>query len=121
MAESIEIKGRNSKYEEENTEDDDRNDDNDYDRTPRKKRKGRNTDFLKMGGGLITSINYKVSFMLFIVSMLIFSDLFIDNVLNKFNDTVTGECTTTKGTMLQLMFMIIAYIVLDLIVKYEIL
>ena len=88
--------------------------------TPRKTRL-KKTDLMKMTGNLLTNINYKVAFLLFVVSMVLFSDVFIDTVLNKFSDSVEGECTTTKGTMLQLLFMIFAYIVLDLIVHYELL
>jgi len=39
--------------------------------------------------------------------------------LTKFKDTVDGECTTTKGTIIQLLLLIISYIVLDLLVKYK--
>lgn len=77
------------------------------------------TDFMNVSGNILTSINYKVTFLLFVVGMLLFSDVFIENVLIKFNDTVDGECTTTKGTMIQLILLIISYIVLDLLVKYK--
>jgi hypothetical protein len=107
MSESIErVDDKDTEEEEEDT---------------KKKKKGKSSDFLKIGGSLISNINYKVAFLLFVVGMLVFSDIFIDNVLCKFDDSVQGECTTTKGTMLQLTFIIIAYIVLDLTVKYELL
>lgn len=77
------------------------------------------TDFMSVSGNILTSINYKVTFLLFIVGMLLFSDVFIENVLIKFKDTIDGECTTSKGTMIQLILLIIAYIVLDLLVKYK--
>lgn len=86
---------------------------------PRKKSKS--TDLIKVSSGILGNINYKVSFMLFVISMIIFSDVFIDNVIRPFGGTVEAECTTTKGTMLQLMFLTISYILLDLIVKYDIL
>jgi len=86
-----------------------------------KKKKSKKTDFMAITGGLLKNINYKVAFLLFMISMVIFSDVFIEGVLSGFSDAVSGECTTTKGTMLQLMFMVIAYIILDLIVKYDIL
>lgn len=79
---------------------------------------GKKTDLMKVTGNLITNINYKVGFLLFMIGILIFSDLFIENVLKNFKGSTVGECTTTKGTLLQLMFLIIAYIILDLVVKY---
>jgi hypothetical protein len=115
MAESIDLSKDKYCNEEDGEEDDEQ------EQTKSKKKKGKKTDFLKMSTNLIGNINYKVSFMLFVVSMLIFSDMFIDNVLNKFSDSVQGECTTTKGTVIQLLFMVVAYIILDLVVKYEIL
>lgn len=107
--------------------DDDCQDDNldnaDYEPVKKKKSKNKSkkTDLMKMTGNLLSSINYKVAFLLFVVSMLIFSYSFIENVLNGFSGTVEGDCTTTKGTMLQLLFMVIVYIILDLVVQYEIL
>ena len=77
------------------------------------------TDFMNISGNILTNINYKVTFLLFIVGMILFSDVFMENVLIKFNDTVDGECTTTKGTIIQLLLLIISYIVLDLLVKYK--
>ncbi len=85
------------------------------------KKKGKKTDLMKMTGNLLSNINYKVAFMLFVISMIIFSDVFIEGVLSGISGTVEGDCTTTKGTMLQLLFMVIAYILLDLIVQYEVL
>ena len=88
--------------------------------TKNKKYKSKKSDFVHAGSKIITSINYKVSFLLFIISVIIFSDVFIENIINNFSDTVDGECTTTKGTMIQLLFMVLAYIIIDLIVKFEI-
>lgn len=93
----------------------------DYDPPKKKKKKSKKTDLMKMSGNLLSNINYKVAFLLFIVSMILFSDVFIESVLGRFSGTVDGDCTTTKGTMLQLLFMVVAYIILDLIVKYDIL
>jgi hypothetical protein len=89
--------------------------------TKTSKKKSKTTDLMKMTGNLLSNINYKVAFLLFVSSMIIFSDVFIDNVLSEFSDTVDGECATTKGTMLQLLFMVLAYILLDLVVHYELL
>jgi hypothetical protein len=97
--------------------DSDSDSDSEEEVTPKKKSK--KTDFMKMTGNLIGSINYKVAFLLFMIGMIIFSDIFIDGFLSHISDTVSGECPTTKGTMLQLLFMVIAYIILDLVVQYD--
>jgi hypothetical protein len=73
------------------------------------------SDFVSMSGNVLSMINYKVAFFMYIIGMLIFSDLFIEGVLQTMsNDLVEGTCTTTKGTCVQLLFFIIAYILLDL-------
>jgi hypothetical protein len=92
--------------------------DDDIDVEPRKNNK--KTDLMKMTGNLLTNINYKVAFLLFIVGIIIFSDVFVDGVLSKFSNTVDGGYATTKGTILQLVFFVLAYILLDLITKYEV-
>jgi hypothetical protein len=77
------------------------------------------TDLMKLSGEFISKINFKMGFLLFFVGMIIFSDIFINGVLSNFNDCVSGECTTTKGTMLQLTVLVLVYLVLDLVVKYD--
>ncbi len=100
---------------------DDYDDYDDQKSIKKSKKKSKKTDLMKMTGNLLSNINYKVAFLLFVISMIIFSDVFIEGVLSGIDGTVEGDCTTTKGTMLQLMFMVIIYILLDLIVQYDIL
>ena len=86
-----------------------------------KKKVSKKTDLLSISGAVLTEVNYKVSFFLFVIGVLIFSNVFVENILPSFPDTVHGLCTTTKGTVIQLIFLIVAYIILDLIVKHDIL
>lgn len=83
--------------------------------------KSKKSDFMSMTGGLITDINIKVAFLLFIIGVLIFSDVFIDGILRGIGGTVDDQCTTTKGTVIQLTLLSLAYIILDLVVKYGLL
>lgn len=78
------------------------------------------SDFVSFGGNLLQSINIKVSVLLLIIGMILFSDVFIDGVLSKIDGTVRGECTTTKGTMIQLIILVLSYIVVDLLVQSKI-
>jgi hypothetical protein len=81
----------------------------------------RKTDFVKAGGDIIRKLNIKVAFFLFFIGMILFSDVFINGVLIRIDGTVSGECTTTKGTLIQLMVLTVLYIVLDLCVKANLL
>ena len=77
------------------------------------------TDFVKASGSIISDINYKLGFFMFIIGTFLFSDMFIENVLNSINGSVHGECPTTKGTMIQLLIFCILLIVLDLLIKWQ--
>jgi hypothetical protein len=77
-------------------------------------------DFVQMGMSLLNTINFKIAFFLFLIGMIIFSDMFINGVINKFSNTLHGECTTTKGTIIQLIFLVLSYIIIDLLNKSEI-
>ena len=110
MSEEIILPGEEPDKEEDNEEEEE---------TPKKRKKAKKTDFMQMSGNMLSNINIKMSFILFFLGMIIFSDLFIDGFLNKFDGAVHGECTTTKGTIIQLLFLVIGYIIMDLVTKYE--
>lgn len=77
------------------------------------------TDFVNAGSNLVGSVNYKLAFFVFVMGMIIFSDLFIETILANIQDTVDGECATTKGTIIQLVLLCIGMIVVDLLIQYE--
>ena len=77
------------------------------------------SDFMTAGSSIITSINYKVAILLLFISFIIFSDLFVDSVLAPIPEAVIAGQVTTKGTLIQIIFLIIGYIASDLSVKYE--
>jgi hypothetical protein len=109
MAETV--KGLSDDYE---------NEDEPCDNKSKYSKHGKQTDLMKLSGSVLSNINYKVAFMLFVISILLFSDIFIDAVIRPIDGAIEGECTTTKGTIIQLIFLVIAYIILDLVVKYDI-
>lgn len=90
--------------------------DNDYDEEQSDATK---SDFMKIGGNIFSNIPYKLTFFMFLVGMLIFSDLFIDGFLHGIPGAVDGECASSKGTIIQLLLFCLALIMLDLMIKYE--
>lgn len=78
------------------------------------------SDFMKLSGDIMSNINYKIAIFIFIIGMLLFSDVFIENILSGIGGSVEDGTPTTKGTVILLLFLVLAYIVLDLIVKYNI-
>jgi hypothetical protein len=79
------------------------------------------TDFMTVSGNIISNVNYKVAFMLFVLSIILYSDVFVDKIIRPIGDTVEDECPTSKGTIIQIIFLIMSYIIIDLVVKYDIL
>jgi hypothetical protein len=75
------------------------------------------TDFMKITGDIFGGINFKLACFVFILGIIIFSDVFIDGILLKIDGTVNGECTTTKGTIIQLLLLSLGLIMLDLAIK----
>jgi hypothetical protein len=65
-------------------------------------------------------INFKVAIFLFIFGMLLFSDVFINNVLSKFQDATSGDAATTKGTVVQLSIFVLFYLVIDILGQSEV-
>lgn len=78
------------------------------------------TDLVSVSGTILTKINWKIILFLSFISLVIFSDIFIEGVLQKIEGTVVGECTTTKGTLIQIATMVVGYVVMDLAVQYEV-
>jgi hypothetical protein len=78
------------------------------------------SDFLQLSGRLITSIQWKVLIIVFVIGCLILSDVFINGVLKNINPNfVDGEHTTSTGTAMQMLFISIAYMLIDLVVKSD--
>ena len=75
-------------------------------------------DFPSLLIKLLGSINLKVAIFIFILGMFIFSDIFIKNILSGFPEGVSDiNSPTTYGTTIQLLFLVMGYILLDLLVQ----
>jgi hypothetical protein len=79
---------------------------------------GKKSDFVAVSGNIISSINYKLGLFMFMLGMLVFSDLFIEKILGGLGGAVDGECTTTKGTIIQLVMFVILMLALDVLIKW---
>ena len=75
------------------------------------------SDFVKISSETFTTLNIKIAVFLFFIGMVIFSDVFISNILVKIPDSTEGESTTTKGTIAQLTIFVLMYLLVDLIVQ----
>lgn len=75
-------------------------------------------DFVSIIADVFRKINYKVAIFLFLVGIFIMSDLY-EGVLRKFNGITAEGCVTSRGSVFQLTMLVLAYIVVDLLTKYE--
>lgn len=75
-------------------------------------------DFPSMFMKLCSRINVKVAIFVFVIGLFIFSDIFVRSILGAFNNAV-GQlgAPTSHGTVIQLLFIVFGYIVIDLLVQ----
>jgi len=74
-------------------------------------------DFSSIFMDCMTTINFKLLLFLFLVFVLVTSDVFVDKILSKCNGATENRNPTMKGTFIQGFVVVILYILLDLIIK----
>jgi hypothetical protein len=82
-----------------------------------KKKKKSPGDFPSLFADLFMKINWKIAFFLFILFIIINSDIFIDKCLGKIPGAVTNMTPTGKGTVVQAACLVLFYIILDGIIS----
>lgn len=79
-------------------------------------------DFLSMITDFVKKLPIKLAIFIFIIFIILKSDVYINNVLAKFNGTVNyTNQTTTKGEIISGIFLVLGFLCLDLIIQYNIL
>jgi len=78
-------------------------------------------DLPSITSDIFNAINYKVMFFIFLLGILIFSDVFIELFLAPINGAVYADVPTNKGTIIQLLVLTVGYALADLLVKGKIL
>lgn len=68
-------------------------------------------------GQIVTKVNWKMGIFIFIIGILIFSDVFVNNILTRFNDSEDMGCPNNKGTLIQMGFLVCAYWVSDGLIR----
>lgn len=77
-------------------------------------------DFPSMTFDLMKKINWKIALFIFAASIFIFSDVFTDSVLVLSKNSMDGNCPNTKGTIIQIAFLVVFYIIIDILVQSDI-
>lgn len=77
-------------------------------------------DFMKMTVEILSEVQYKLFFLVFIIFVIINSDIFINRILGKFSHTMDGHRITSWGVVLQGTFLVLGAIAIDALVKNNI-
>jgi hypothetical protein len=75
------------------------------------------SNLIELSGSFTDQINFKMIIFLFFIGIIIFSDLFVDEFVGKFKDSVVGNATTTKGTLIQISIYTLGFVIMDLLIK----
>ena len=92
---------------------------------------GKNTDADDISGGpedfspiikdAISGIHWKMIIFLFLIYIIVTSDVFINRILTNFKDSTgvytSDVCPNTRGTVIQGLFLVLFYIVIDTLIK----
>lgn len=78
------------------------------------------SDFTGILVGLGQEINFKIAIFVFIIGLLIFSDVYVKSVLSLFDNTTDSlGSPNSKGTGIQMLFLTLAYIIIDLLARHS--
>lgn len=74
-------------------------------------------NFITMGIEGLRQLNWKMYGLLFIIFILITSDIFIDRILSRFKGAVSGTEATSYGTIIQGIMLVLFYMIIEFICK----
>lgn len=77
-------------------------------------------DFTSIINDVFSNVQYKMFGIMFLIFIIISSDVFINRILTKFQGAVDIKCPTSWGTMLQGLFLVIGCIIVDACIKQKI-
>jgi hypothetical protein len=81
---------------------------------------GKNDDLLSMFVDIASEIQYKLLLMVFLLFIVLNTDVFINRVLGKLSNTIDGHRVTSWGVILQGTFLVLGMIAMDALVKNNI-
>ena len=73
--------------------------------------------FSSMFADMLSQVHYKLFSLMFIIFLLVSSDVFIMRLLSQFNGAVDYKCPTSYGIILQGIFLVLACVMLDVAIE----
>lgn len=83
----------------------------------KKEKVNKQDNFITMGVEGAKELPWKSYLMLCIIILVVLCDVFTDRVLTGFSDAVDGTEPTSKGTVIQMLFIVIIYAIVDFMTK----
>lgn len=77
----------------------------------------RSDDLIGLFNTIIGGVQFKFIGMMFLVFLILSTDTFITRVLDIFGSAVSGGCPTSWGTVLQGMFLVLAMLLIDPLIR----
>jgi hypothetical protein len=74
-------------------------------------------DFPSLFADLFMRINWKMAFFLFLIFIILTSDVFIDKALRKIPGSVNNMTSTNKGSVIQGVFLVLFFIIMDAVIS----
>jgi hypothetical protein len=68
-------------------------------------------------GGTVSFFNYKMIFFIFVFFMFLSSDVFQSTILSNFTGAIVGGELQTWGIVLQGIFLVLGYVILDILIR----
>lgn len=84
---------------------------------PKKSDMEKHDNFISMGVEALKNCRWKSYFMLFFIFLILTCDIFNDRCLSQFNGAVDGCDPTTYGSVLQGIFLVIFFVIVDYVVQ----
>ena len=84
-----------------------------------KKMTNKNDNFISMGVSGLQEFRFKPYFLLFLIFIILTCNVFVDKCLAQFQGAVDGDEPTTKGTVIQGLFLVMIYIIIDYLCQYN--
>lgn len=86
---------------------------------PCRAKHGGKSDFFIMGAEAFNAVEWKVSVLLFFIAIIILSDVYCDGILNRFDGAMVDGEVTAKGTVLQVVSIVLFYNVVNVLVRND--
>ena len=75
-------------------------------------------DFAGMTIGFFSMVHFKQLIIIFFLFLFVSSEVFIDKILTRIDGSTEHKNPTTKGTIIQASFLVLMFMILDILVRY---